>query len=226
MQICRVDILNFIFRLGVIFAIFGFLWFLINLGVGLIRGNRNKTIQEAYILKFARYLFMVDVTILFCINQSDGELSWNKTIIAGLVLLMYFLGKLQNAQLRSQAFKFYGNAGMGLINQFKPIFNLKAEAFVISLSVLIFILLILFPQYAANPISTWFYESIVDIEDTPVFGFIFKVIGFFFVLSIFMRLAQAFTALLAGQSSQNPDDHFGDDNNDNDDDFDDYEEIK
>lgn len=228
MQICTVDIINFIFRLGVVFAIFGFLWWLINLGLSLLRGGRKKTETEAYIIKFVRYLFLVDVTVMFCLNQSHGELSLNKSIIAGLVLLMYFIGKLQNAQLRTNMVRFQGMGAESLLQQFKPVFNIKLESLVISVSVIVFALLMVFPEYASNPISLWFYDSIIDIEDTPVFGFIFKVIGFFFMLSIFMKLAQGMLTLLSGGKIGPPPNRnrFDDDDSGNKDDFDDYEEIK
>lgn len=213
------DLLNFIFRLGVVFAIFGFLWLLVNLGLALIRGNRTKTLGETYFLKFIRYFFLVDVTVLFCLDNEQNFVSINYIVTAGLILLMYFIGKLQNAQMRSSIFRFQGPPGAeGLMQQFMPKFNVKAEAIVIGLSVVTFVLLVIFPQYAANPISTWFYESIIDIEDTPVFGFIFKVIGFFFVLSIFIKLTNSLMAIFTGAATQN--------NQNDDDDFDEYTEIK
>ena len=71
-------------------------------------------------------------------------------------------------------------------------------------------------------ISIKYKTTIVDIEDTPVFGFIFKVIGFFFMVSIIMKVVQGFTALVTGSANNE-----GDDNSeDSDDDFDDYTEIK
>lgn len=217
------DILNFVFRLGVVFAIFGFLWLLINLGLSLIRGNSAKSLAETYILKFVRYFFLVDVTVLFCLDNEYNFVSFNYLITAGLILLMYFIGKLQNAQMRKSFFKFQGPAGAeALMQQFIPKFNVKAEALVIALAVVTFVLLILFPQYAANPISTWFYESIVDIEDTPVFGFIFKVIGFFFVLSIFVKLTNSLMALFTGAALPNNQDYDDQD----DDHFDNYTEVK
>lgn len=229
MQFCTVDVINFIFRLGVVFAIFGFLWWLINLGLSLLRGGRRKTETEAYIIKFVRYLFLVDVTVMFCLDESYGQLSLNKAIMAGLVLLMYFIGKLQNAQLRTNMVRFQGVGAESLLQQFKPVFNIKLESIVIGISVVVFALLLIFPAYASNPISLWFYESIIDIEDTPVFGFIFKVIGFFFMLSIFMKLAQGLLTLLTGGKVGPPPNRnrFDDDGDNSDhDDFDDYEEIK
>ncbi|MEX1192514.1 MAG: hypothetical protein WEA99_11115 [Brumimicrobium sp.] len=217
------DILNFIFRLGVVLAIFGFLWWLINLGLSVLRGGRRKMLTEAYIIKLVRYFFLVDVVMLFCLNESQGVVDFNNTIIAGLVLLIYFIGKIQNAQLRQTMFSVQGNIGMkNMMSQLKPVFDVRYEAVVIIISVLVFVAFIFYPSYAINPISTWFYESIVDIEDTPVFGFIFKVIGFFFMVSIIMKVVQGFTALLTGEGMNKS----KDDDEDSNDDFDDYTEIK
>lgn len=223
MQFCGVDILNFIFRLGVVLAIFGFLWWLINLGLNVLRGGRKKMLTEAYIIKLVRYFFLVDVVMLFCLDQSQGHIDLNNTIIAGLVLLMYFIGKIQNAQLRQSMFSVQGNIGMqSMMNRMKPVFDVRYEAVVIAISVLFFVGFIFYPSYAVNPISNWFYEAIVDIEDTPVFGFIFKVIGFFFMVSIIMKVVQGFTALITGNSINRNNDNQDDSN----DDFDDFTEIK
>lgn len=225
LQICGVDILNFIFRLGVLLAIFGFLWWLINLGLSVIRGGRKKMLTEAYLIKLVRYFFLVDVVILFCLDQSQGTINLNNTIVAGLVLLMYFIGKIQNAQLRQNMFSVQGNVGMkSIMSQMKPVFDVRYEAVVIGISVLVFIGLIFYPNYAINPISNWFYDAIVDIEDTPVFGFIFKVIGFFFMVSIIMKVVQGFTAILTGKSFDRNQSDRNDD--DSDDDFDDFTEIR
>lgn len=219
------DILNFIFRLGVLLAIFGFLWWLINLGLNILRGGRKKMLTEAYIIKLVRYFFLVDVVILFCLDQSQGTIDLNNTIVAGLVLLMYFIGKIQNAQLRQSMFSVQGNMGMqNMMSQMKPVFDVRYEATVIAISVLFFVGFIFYPSYAVNPISNWFYDAIVDIETTPVFGFIFKVIGFFFMVSIIMKVVQGFTAVLTGKSFERNDQSEDDDSED--DGFDDYTEIK
>lgn len=217
------DIINFIFRLGVLFAIFGFIWFLINAGISVLRGNRPKTSAETYMIKFIRYFFMVDVTILFCADATEGFLDLNKLITAGLILLMYFIGKFQNAEMKSRFISIQGN----LFNQLglKKVFNNKAEIIVISASVLLFTLLVVFPQYASNPISKWFYKTIVSLEKAPLLGFIFKMVGFFFVLSIFFKLSRGVSTLLTGGAiNNNPYQH--DDQSDDDTHFDDYEELK
>lgn len=179
---------------------------------------------ESYIIRMVRYFFLVDVAFLFCLNQANNILDLQNSIITGLILLTYFLGKLQTGQLKKQvfAFKAYGNNQM--LNQFKPIFDFKAELIVITLAIGFFVLFMFFPSFAFNPISEWFFASIIDIEDTPVFGFIFKVIGFFFMLSILMKFISGFMTLLSGGAIQPPSSNFNKRDKDKDD-FDDYEEL-
>ena len=217
------DTLNFIFRLGVIFAIFGFLWWIINTGFNLIRGGRPKTQAETYILKFVRYFFLVDVTILFCLDLENWNIHLPRLIIAGAVLLMYFLGKLQNAQFKRAFVQLQG----ALLNKGKEdVFSKKSEKLVVVLALAFFVFFSLQPNYAQNPVSTWFYDSILNIEDTPVFGFVFKIIGFFFMISIIMKMVNALNILVSG-GGKSGDDNFPDSNLQRaEDDFDDYEEVE
>lgn len=103
-------------------------------------------------------------------------------------------------------------------------FHLKTEIAVIAIALSAFVLFWFYPAYASNPISIWFHESIINIEDTPVFGFIFKVVGFFFLLNLIFKMLGAITFILNGgrfggrTNSNNR-------NNQDDDHFDDYTEI-
>ena len=106
-------------------------------------------------------------------------------------------------------------------------FNLKAEIGVIVFAVLFFVGFIFFPEYAKNPLSIWFHQNILDIEKAAILGFIFKVIGFFFLVNIIMKMINAFTLLLSGtpivQSSAST--TFQNEKPKKEDDFDDYEEL-
>jgi hypothetical protein len=44
-----------------------------------------------------------------------------------------------------------------------------------------------------NGISHWFESNIRSLEKAFLLGFIFQVLGFFFVLSVFFRLLKAFS---------------------------------
>ncbi len=212
------EFLNFIFRIGVVFAIFGFIWGFIQLGYSLLRG-KNNNIGETYLIKTLKYFFLVDVIFLF--GYESLELNINQLLIIALILLTYFIGKLQNQQEKKQLFKVVAS-GLPIPEKH---FNIKAEIAVIIISVIIFITFIFYPQYAENKISVWFHDSIIDIETTPIFGFIFKIIGFIFIVTLFMKLLTSINMMISGkktvlEQSNNTDQKRKDD------DFDDFVEIK
>jgi hypothetical protein len=215
------DLLNFIFRLGVLFAIYGFIWALIELGLGILSMGSNRTPLGVYLFRAIKYVVLVDVTVLFCYNLENNQIQLYNLGVAGLVLLTYFIGKLQN---RQQQAVFLNAFGSGMPN-IKNNFNIQAELAVIGLSFGFFVFLIFYPHYSNNPLSAWFHESILNIEDTPIFGFIFKIIGFFFLLNLLFKMLNGFVFLISGKPIFSKASRFGKPNKDNSDDFDDFEEI-
>lgn len=211
------ELINFIFRLGVVFAIFGFIWGIFQIGYSLLRAGTTKSIGEDYFIKLIKYFFLVDVTSIFCF---DNELNTNQLIITALILLTYFIGKLQNQQNKLVMFQMVAN---GLPKQ-EIKFDLRAEVTVIIMSILFFIGFMFYPQYTQNPVSIWFHDSIINIEDTPIFGFIFKVIGFIFIINLFFKMLNGFSQIISGK----PITQRGNDttkSNEDDTKFDDFEEL-
>lgn len=214
------ELLEFIFRLGVVFAIFGFIWGLIELGFVLLSAGRQRQLIEIYAIKAVKYFFLVDVTFLVCANGEFNDFNATSQLIFGsIILLMYFIGKLQNGQKRQVMFQMMANGV--LKNQSK--FNIKAEIGVIVFALMAFILFWMYPTFASNPLSIWFEKSIMNIEDTPIFGFVFKVIGFFFLVGIIMKMVNSFLFLLSGQAFQQNNNTPNDDNRK---DFDSWEEVE
>lgn len=224
--IVSMELLNFIFRLGVVFAIFGFIWGIINIAIRLLTPGRSRQLAEVYILKAVQYLLLVNVTFLICYNQEITKLDAKSQLVyGGIILVMYFVGKLQNKQNKQVMFQMYTNGMM----QNNLGFNLKAEVAVIVLSILAFVGLHFNPNLAFNPLALWFQDSILNIEDTPIFGFIFKVIGFFFLVNILLKMVNSVLMILSGKAFQRSNDPYNNDQHrkqKDDDKFDDYEEIQ
>jgi uncharacterized membrane protein required for colicin V production len=99
---------------------------------------------------------------------------------------------------------------------------LIAEIGLVVLALGYFIACIYYPYLGENAISIWFKESIISIENAAFFGFIFKVIGFFFLLSVFGKIVQSILLLITPKldKSQN---NIG--SNDDPTHFDDFEDI-
>ncbi len=215
------ELFSIIFRLGVVFAIFGFIWGLIELALTLLRGGRPVQIFEIYFLKGIKYLLLADVTFLFCLDRSNNELSYYNLGVTAIILLVYFIGNLQKQQnkqlLKSFLAKNVESSEIG--------FNLKSEIFVIGLGIGLFCTFAFLPDISKNPLSIWFHESILDIEDTPIIGLIFKIIGFFFLISMIFKMINGFFYLLSGKPFVRASSSFNTFTKKDKDEFDDYEEL-
>ena len=216
------ELINLIFRLGVLFAIYGFLWFFIEMGLKLLIGGRKRTLGEIYLIKTVKYLFLVNVTFLFCLEQMDEpvfQVNYLNLAPSFIILMVYFLGKLQQKEQRIQMMT---NFMQGL--QEVP-FNRQWELALIIFSGFTFVGLVFYPQYSENAISTWFQKSILDIENTVLIGFVFKVIGFFFLIGMFLKMLNAINYIVSGKPLVNVKTGFGTKQGKSDDSFDDFEEI-
>jgi hypothetical protein len=79
--------------------------------------------------------------------------------------------------------------------------------------------LIFQPSLANHSVAQWFHTTIKEIGDIPVIGFIFNVVGFFFMLGVVAKMVQGVLFLLSGKA-------FSKNNSNTDDDhFDEFEEI-
>lgn len=163
-------------------------------------------------LKALQFFLIVAVSIQFCTDDPTGSMS--KTISTGLILLMYFIGKIQNTRVFNMMIQVQGKS---FGETAKP--NLGLEIGVVAFSMLIFTAFLLLPEYAVNSVTTWFYTTIIDIESTPIFGFIFKIIGFFFTVTILMRLFNAIGYILSGKAFEKRKEKTNDQH------FDDFEEL-
>ena len=128
------------------------------------------------------------------------------------ILFLYFIGKFQKNQNTNALFSRMG------VETSKKQFNARYEIILIFLSFLMFGFLVLDPNIANNAVAIWFKDSIIDIESTTIIGFIFKVIGFFFLLNILAKTINSFQYIISKLSSTT--------SNGGQDRFDDYEEVE
>ena len=192
----------------------------IDLGLKILVAGRTRSLSEVYLIKSVQYLFLVNVTLLFCLDNAQNEVSVFNLLPTILVLVMYFIGKLQKNQRKKELF---GSIGGGMVEN---TFNLKAEVVLISTSIILFVLLLYFPQYASNSVANWFHESIIDIEKT-VIGFFFKLIGFFFLVSMLIKMLNAIVYIISGKPFIDIQSSFRKGSNkENNDRFDDFEEVE
>lgn len=207
------EFLEFIFRLGVVLAIFSFIWGLINFGLAIFRGGVPLSYPAKLSLKAIQYFLIVDLAVLFSFQDADINIA--NAVLTGSLISMYFLGKVQKVKMR---FAIIQIQGRNATDKTKP--NMPLEFAVILLAMAFYVFFLVNPQFAENKVAVWFYQSIVDIEKTVFFGFIFKVVGFFFTVTIILRMVNAINILLTGGPKQQNGNRNDDENR-----FDDYEEV-
>ena len=169
-------------------------------------------------LKAIQYFLIVDVVVLFVLDK--GELNLRNAIITGAIIGMYFLGKVQ----MKLNFAIISIQGRNFNKPTKP--NMPLEFGLIVVALMFYVFFLFNTELAANSVAQWFYISIVDIEKTIFFGFIFKVIGVIFTITMIFRMLNSINVIITGKS---PTDNFNNRNKDNQNDdnhFDDYEEVK
>lgn len=188
----------------------------------LLIGTRKRTLGEIYLVKTVKYLFLVNVTFLFCLEQMDEpifQINYQHIVPSFIILMVYFLGKLQKKEQRIQMMSNF-TQGMKDIP-----FNRQWELALIVLSGFTFAGLVFFPQFSENVISIWFKNRILDIEKAVLIGFIFKVIGFFFLIGMFSKMLNALNYIISGKPLVQVNSSFSAKKDPSDDSFDDFEEI-
>jgi hypothetical protein len=235
------EILQFIFLLGINIVIFEFIWGLLNIFASVILGSiKVKYPQIDYILRIIKYFLLVAVTARFVYLTSESEVlihsEKTKIIISSIVLGLYLIGKLQKREMFAQFSMINNQTLKGFVTYFDP----KIERILVIGAMLLFVGFLIYPQIVNRSVVNWFTNSIIDLSSAFFFGFIFKVIAFFFIISIFNRGANIIGLLIQGKSIQqekpkNPFSNFNGRFNSNqsepkppltdDDEFTDYEEI-
>lgn len=215
------ELISLLFRLGVLFAIYGFIWFFVDTFIRLITagGKRNKI--EYYLIKSAKYLFLVNVLVLFCLNKTKTEITFINIAPTLSIFCIYLIGRLQNDERKSMMqLSFFGkqtNKSGATSNFYR-----KNEIVLIIGALIAFVVLVFNADYAKNNIAEWFYASIIDIEQTAIIGYIFKFIGVVFLISMIFKMIGAISYILNGGPIINMKTRI---KNKKDDEFDDYEEV-
>lgn len=219
------ELLEYIFYLGIVFIIFSLIWGFFMLLLNLITMRQEKGRIEEYILKAGNLYFIACLTALSLHDPpSDIRLSQEAFGATGLVVLgLYLLGRLKTQRFRMKVSQ--GTMGRMQLQQKKP--NVKIETGFMLATLVFYSVAVRFEAVAVNDATLWFYNSVWDIYHTPVIGWIIKVIGFFFLLNILfsgMGVLGGFVNRLLGNEPRNQRNTFGGTTSVNEqDDFDDFE---
>jgi hypothetical protein len=215
------ELISLLFRLGVLFAIYGFIWFFIDAFIRLLTSGRKRNKIEYYLIKSAKYLFLVNVLVLFCLNKTKTEITFINIAPTLSIFCIYLIGRLQNDERKSMIqLSFFGKQTNN--SDATSNFNRRNEIILIIGALIAFVILAFNADYAKNNIAEWFYTSIIDIEETAIIGYIFKFIGLLFLISMIFKMIGALSYIINGGPMIDVKSRI---KNKKDDEFDDYEEV-
>ena len=199
------EILNYIFFLGIIYIVFSIIWFFIALMPKYALGNKGNNIQNTilnYTIKAAQFYFLASLTAIKALEAIQGNINTNQgplyMIIGGIVLYLYLAGKIERSKMMSQLRSNLGNSNSSNVSKYEP--------HLIGLTLILYAISFNYLPLIQNPINQWFLESINDFYDTVIIGWIIGIIGFFFLISMIFKginttgfLFQTIVALLTGK---------------------------
>lgn len=220
LYLCAVELLNFLFSIGIVFIILSFIWGLFMLVLNVFTLGERKGVFEEYLLKAVNFYILASLTAMVALEQSTyyATSHYGYEVAGGIMLYLYLVSKFER-----QRFKFMVQSGMRGMQMHQEQTSRTANTVFLVGTLALYITSLGFPEIINNNINQWFITTIRDIYDTPIIGFIIKVIGFFFLLNIIFRGIQQTQLLIAkinnkieGNSNHKKDD----------DDFDDYEIVE
>jgi hypothetical protein len=211
------EILSYIFFLGIIYIVFSIIWFFIALLPKYAFGNKENNLQNTilnYTIKAVQFYFLASLTAIKALEFIDEQTDPNQRplyiVIGGIVLYLYLAGKIERSKMMSQLRSNLGNSNSSIASKYEPhLIGLTLISYAISFS---------YPQLIQNSVNQWFLVSIDDFYNTVIIGWIIGIIGFFFLISMVLKgvnatgfLFQTILALLTGKPApkRKPNNPFG-----------------
>ena len=101
------EVLNFIFGLGIAFSIFGFIWALFMILLNFITTRLNIDLKQIHflVLRVIKYVLLVSVAANYILDHQSpdsGGVETSRMILGTVVMALYFMGKLQKRTLFNQ----------------------------------------------------------------------------------------------------------------------------
>ncbi len=199
------EILKYVFFLGIIYIVFSLIWFLLATLPKMILSRTNSSQIENYFFKTLQYYFIGSLTFLSSLkfindprNGINNDYSSIFIVTGGFVLLLYLSGKMERNKMLFQ-FKSF-------VSKTKSDGVLKYEPHLIGFTMVLYALSIGNPILVDNAINNWFLDNILEFYHTPIIGWIISFIGFFFLITIIFKginavrkLIQNIIALVTGK---------------------------
>jgi hypothetical protein len=217
-----VEILEFIFRLGIIFIVFSLIWGFFNLLFRFAVGLRPLHPVEDYVIKIIHLYILASISAMQTLAFLQDDMPKVAIVVFGILTLFFYLtGRLERNRM---TIRMNNRVFSGAVKE--P--DLRIEMLLIFSGIFYYSLGITNENIVHNNLNHWFFETVNDLYDTPLLKWIFGFFGILFLINIIFRSFVFFNNLLnrlLGNTPKNPDDHGNGSGNNPDNEYTDYEVI-
>lgn len=178
------DILRYIYLLGIIYIVFSILWFFISSLPKFLSGAFKPNTFSNYSFKSIEYYLIAALSAVQTSHyiQNNPNLTGQVPFyiaLGGIIIFLYLAGKTDKAIMSVQIQSKDNKIQLGKA--------LKYEPHIVGISILIFIISFNIPILTHNPITIALHNGILNFYNTFFIYFIISIIGFFFLFSMFSR---------------------------------------
>lgn len=198
-------IATLLINLGVLFTAFAFLWFWIKLMLVFLVPDNIRT-RVRYFLQLMQSLFLGALVLRF-LKEQGHALNFNPYVVTALVTYFLYLIRNVYSEKRMLQIKVYSN----LYQQLKT--KNDWEWTVALVSIALTLASLAYPASVDSLATAWFYQETQSIIQMPILGSIFKILGFFFILGVSLRMLWSIQQLLRPKHK------------DREEEYDDFEEV-
>lgn len=218
------DVLEFIFRLGIIFIVFSLVWGFFLLLYRMISGLRPLHPAEDYGIKIVHLYILASISAMQTTAFLSDDMPKVAIVIFGILTLFFYLtGRLERNRMTIQI-----NNRMFSANKKEP--DLRIEMLLILAGIFYYSLCITNESIVENDLNVWFFTTVNDIYDTDFLRWIFGFFGILFLVNIIFRSFIFFNnlinSLLGNKNNRSNNDDMNSNNGNQNDDYTDYEIIE
>lgn len=208
------NIIDFLFECGIIYVVFSFIWSFFMFLYNMATQFRKKGTIETYLFKFLNTYVLISLmamlTYKYMVMPHHSPALY--ATVGLLTLYSYLIGRLERNRMMIQLNNNVMRFGASEL-------NMRMESLLIPLALLYFVVCLVKPLIAVNAVTVWFHQSIDQLYQTPIIGWIFAFIGVLMLLGLLIR-SLFFTSVLINRLTNRSQ---GGGRNKKDDDFTDYE---
>ncbi len=178
------DILKYIYSLGIVYIVFAILWFFITSLPKFLSGAFENNSATNYLFKSLQYYLIAALTTVHTVDFIDKIPSASTQVpfyitLGGVIIFLYLAGKTDKAIMSVQI-----QANNSKINLGGA---LKYEPHIVGVAIVLYFLSFYFPFLMANSVIVALHEGILNFYNTFFIHFIISVVAFFFLFSMLFR---------------------------------------